>query len=675
MKKNTRNFEKTSRTDNMAGAGVLDRLGLAPSRIEHALRTMSVCIRVYSDSLTAMEARRALRKTGLRLETNGDVEVVIADHPFVPVLEAINIQNRLEERSWMLVCLNGSHPWIGPVFQNHTSCFRCLLERLRETRMGEHFVTKNYRSHVDRIMEIDTLPAIVDLALNASAVETIRWLADIDSPRLASRIMSLDATSWRSEFHAVPAIPSCPVCSTASNRLAAVNMLDQAEPSETPGYRAGSAEQRWEQLHALISPVTGIVRRMNRLYPPAGEQCPFYVFSAQHSLASRIDSLPKLKANAHRTSTGKGRTVREAQTSALCEALERYSGLWRNDSLTVVASTKEIGREAMPLDVLQGYSETQRDQRDRLNDRTLSVTEYIPRALHPDEPIAWSPVWSISQRCVRWVPAAHLYYDYPCSDEPYGCADSNGNAAGGTMPEAVFHGLLELIERDAVAIWWYNRIPRPAVDLDTIDIEYVHTLRDFYRTHHREIWVLDITNDLALPGFVALSRRIDRLPEDIIFGAASHSDPHRALLGALNELNQLFSNVAADTPAGTDYRLGDPAALNWLKTARIDDHPYLSPLEPLVPFPVIEERASHTGVLERDLFAMIETLTGKGFAVLIHDQTRSEIGLAVVKTIVPGFNHWWRRLGNERLYRVPVEMGWRDERLTEDALNPYSIVW
>ena len=48
-------------------------------------------------------------------------------------------------------------------------------------------------------------------------------------------------------------------------------------------------------------------------------------------------------------------------------------------------------------------------------------------------------------------------------------ADSNGCAAGSVLEEAVLQGLLELIERDAVALWWYNRLRRPAVDLESAD--------------------------------------------------------------------------------------------------------------------------------------------------------------------------------------------------------------
>ena len=59
--------------------------------------------------------------------------------------------------------------------------------------------------------------------------------------------------------------------------------------------------------------------------------------------------------------------------------------------------------------------------------------------------------------------------------------------------------------------------------------------------------------------------------------------------------------------------------------------------------------------------------------LLVLDQTRPDIGLNVVKVIVPQLCHFWRRLGKERLYDLPVKMGWLPRRLTEGELNPFSV--
>ncbi len=62
-----------------------------------------------------------------------------------------------------------------------------------------------------------------------------------------------------------------------------------------------------------------------------------------------------------------------------------------------------------------------------------------------------------------------------------------------------------------------------------------------------------------------------------------------------------------------------------------------------------------------------------GMETLVLDQTRPDIGLPVVKVMVPGMRHFWKRFGPGRLYDVPVKSGWLKEPLTESQLNPTGI--
>jgi ribosomal protein S12 methylthiotransferase accessory factor len=56
--------------------------------------------------------------------------------------------------------------------------------------------------------------------------------------------------------------------------------------------------------------------------------------------------------------------------------------------------------------------------------------------------------------------------------------------------------------------------------------------------------------------------------------------------------------------------------------------------------------------------------------LLVIDMTRPDIGLPVVKVMVPGMRHFWNRYAPGRLYDVPVEQGLLPVALTEDQLNP-----
>ena len=76
-----------------------------------------------------------------------------------------------------------------------------------------------------------------------------------------------------------------------------------------------------------------------------------------------------------------------------------------------------------------------------------------------------------------------------------------------------------------MALWWYNRLHRPEFDLTSLDDPYVHHLRDFYKAHGREFWVLDLTSDTGIPAFTAINRRFDHPVEDIIMGFGRISIP------------------------------------------------------------------------------------------------------------------------------------------------------
>ncbi|MET5116207.1 YcaO-like family protein, partial [Burkholderia pseudomallei] len=73
------------------------------------------------------------------------------------------------------------------------------------------------------------------------------------------------------------------------------------------------------------------------------------------------------------------------------------------------------------------------------------------------------------------------YAESPASSGAEYCVhNQNGCAAGACIEEAFLQGLLELVERDAVAIWWYNMLLRPAVDIESFGEPYFDALAADY---------------------------------------------------------------------------------------------------------------------------------------------------------------------------------------------------
>ncbi len=260
------------------------------------------------------------------------------------------------------------------------------------------------------------------------------------------------------------------------------------------------------------------------------------------------------------------------------------------------------------------------------------------------------------------------------ASEPYFQADSNGNAAGTSRTEAILQGFLELAERDTVAMWWYHRLQRPGVDLDSIGDPYVADLRAQYAGLHRDVAVLDVTNDLGIPTFVAVSWRTDGRAEQLALGFGAHLDARVGALRALTELNQMVVFMAGNDGLvpGDDSDGSDRELVDWLRSATRANQPYV------VPAAVPRRRISDYPQLASDDLAddvrhCQAIVEAKGLELLVLDQTRPDIGLPVVKVVVPGLRHFWARFAPGRLFDVPVQLGWVQRHVPEDELNPVTM--
>jgi ribosomal protein S12 methylthiotransferase accessory factor len=241
------------------------------------------------------------------------------------------------------------------------------------------------------------------------------------------------------------------------------------------------------------------------------------------------------------------------------------------------------------------------------------------------EPREWTPVWSLTGLRHRLLPTALLYFHRGRRDaSPQLSADSNGNAAGASLEDAIVQGFLELVERDAVALWWYNRTRQPQVDLDAFGEPWVERTRQEYRRLSRHVWALDLTTDLGIPVVVALSRRTWGRRPQVAFGFGAHFDPRVALRRALAEMGQLFGGVLAGGRPPADVSA-------WWEGMPSFPHPYLMP-DAAAP---ARTPASYGYAPRADLRDDVEEITrlvrAHGLELFVLDQIRPDVGLPVVK--------------------------------------------
>src|SRR6202030_3153357 len=340
--------------------------------------------------------------------------------------------------------------------------------------------------------------------------------------------------------------------------------------------------------------------------------------------------------------------------------IERYSGIFRGDEIRMARRFNDFapGEYITPNDVLL-FSDAQYRRPPSEEDVTPT-----PPPFDPSAKIEWSPVWSLRDERFKYLPTSLLYFFHAGgSAAGYIPADSNGCAAGNTIEEAIVQGFLELVERDSYAIWWYNRLERPELDLGQFDDSYIRDLQQQLVQAGRRLWVLEVTSDLGIPTFVAVTHWMQNGRENIEFGSGAHFDPRIALLRALTELNQFLSLGLMG--GGT----GEKSSLYGITPLRLQAHLYLTPSgNPLVQ-PDFGSKFGHLDTREQ-VTACVRLAKQAGHDFLVLDQTRTDIHVQVARVIVPGLRHFYRRFALGRLYDVPVKFGLRDRPLKENELNP-----
>ncbi len=653
-------------------------LGASPRWAEQRLGAAGV--RVHGDE--GGLARR-LERMGVPSGTAGVVLTVVVCADYLDEQHADLNRRQLESGTpWMLLRPRGMSPLFGPIFRpaDQGPCWRCLAHRLRGHQEVHNFLRNRNADSVFHPAAAE--PGVRDSVLGFAAAEIAKWLVFGELAPLHEYAFSLDLTHLKNERHPVRRRPQCAACGDEAlyrTDRPAVPVRLASSPKRirnSGGVRGVAPEATLARYRHLVSPVSGVVTWVKRTSEEADPW--LHVYWAGSNQALRTKTLSSLTRSLRSKSAGKGETRAQSEASALCEALERYSGAFHGDEIRVRKCYRDFeragGGEAIHPNDVQLFSDRQLDERDRINAQGHPYN-VIPPRFDPEREASWSPVWSLTQSRHRYLPTSMLY-GLPSEEreawEPV--ADSNGCAAGNTLEEAILQGFLELVERDAFAIWWYNRLPAPGVDLGSFDDEYLVSAPDYYRRRGREMWVLDVTSDLGIPVFVAVSRRTGGDAETILYGAGAHPDPQVAVLRAVCELNQCLSWIQAVEGGGAGRDLMDPMSLRWWEEATVEENPYLAPAPESSLCGRDDYPVPDTTDVREDVErcrALVET---RGMEFLVLDQTRPDIGMPVARVIVPGMRHFWERFAPGRLFDVPVAMGRLPSPLSESELNPAPVI-
>jgi len=311
---------------------------------------------------------------------------------------------------------------------------------------------------------------------------------------------------------------------------------------------------------------------------------------------------------------GRGVSLKEAFESCLGETAEYLSFIEReNDPLLAMSSSR-------PHSLPPGISENWlRGGLDAGPEEDLARLDFVDaRSLHTGELISL-PLELVLRRPEHRRNGKRA-------------AQSNGVASGVTMLDAVNSGLLELIERDAMVLWWYGgQTPRTITNGAAWGETFLGFTASCRPASSRDCWFLELTTDLQIPVIAALSSRVDGT--QVVAGFAADRDSRRAAERAFLEMCQmeLAQQISAEKPSYlSDDRLSQQDRI-WIERERqlsLDNYPRL------------KQAASVEAVSDvppdREAASPVEAIARGGLEAFWVDLTRPEIGIATARTLVPG---------------------------------------
>jgi len=345
-----------------------------------------------------------------------------------------------------------------------------------------------------------------------------------------------------------------------------------------------------------------------------------------------------------RVTGGTGLRRRRARVTALGEAVERYCLAAYDASRCLCAAAADLSEPAVSPAAQTPLSGTQLEARGE----TTGTIERRERR--------WTAGVDIESGDRRLVPVAAAYSPL----EPTAALHSTttGAATGSDYPSAVVRAVCECLEREAVAVGYYGRLPFPEVRRETLDSPTQRVLT--HLDSRGSARVLDATLDGPFPVALAVVRDGQ---STIALGADCRPDADSAARGAVLEAVQ--THAFLQTREGGEYdrpiTTARGRAALWSDPARHDVvAQWFDP-------PETTELASAPGRTADHLEAVRSFVTAlDGDAVLLDVTTDpiAERGLRAVKfvssALVPlPMDERYRPLGRERLYSLPVETGYR----------------
>jgi ribosomal protein S12 methylthiotransferase accessory factor len=349
--------------------------------------------------------------------------------------------------------------------------------------------------------------------------------------------------------------------------------------------------------------------------------------AADHTIRALLEYLSPVDETENKRYFGKGASEGQALASACMEFVERTSAEMRPED-----------------DLLEaGYAEIASDACDPFLFSLSPEAAFIPA-----RKIDWVWGYSLTRSQPVLVPANLVFFPYEAdhNEKIISWTDSNGLASGNNLEEAVLHGILEVVERDAVVISEYNCLPQPEIKTEGFPVEVLHLL-ELLEAKGYACSFRAVPTDIPIPAVAAFLQK-KKEPVNCCVAFGCHLDPSLAVSRALTEAVQLL-----------------PPSVNqeeWYRAGSAGR--YVDPPSHKIPFNDLKSLASSD--LKDNIEMCVALLKEIGSEVIVVDLSLPDIPFPAVRVLATGLQpllHEGDMRLSPRFFEVPVKLGLRDEPL------------
>ncbi len=230
---------------------------------------------------------------------------------------------------------------------------------------------------------------------------------------------------------------------------------------------------------------------------------------------------------------------------------------------------------------------------------------------------------------------------------------SNGVGAARNYDDAVVTGVLEIIERDAVALWWYGHMPAHAVNPEVLkEPGFIDILRKSRRDPQRRLRFLDITTEFNLPVVAVISANVDG--SEVACGFSCRKNITSAIIQAFlemcqMELAQYISAIRLKHQGEEALSPLDKILINRRENLNLNKYQQFKEHMP--------PKAGRYDDGSDSLSHLIETVNRNGLNIYAANLTRNTIQIPVSRVVIPGLQPPTTNFISRRLKKVMRQTG------------------